>query len=89
MEHTGDQEHGRQARHHPEAVKVAGDIDQEQAERRPFDQIRVRANGGQHLGVAAVAQIVIWQMLRKKIEMPTADRALPGRAQAFRCRAEH
>jgi peptide-methionine (S)-S-oxide reductase len=32
----------------------------------------------------------MWQMLRKKIEMPTADRALPGRpAPAFAVPAEH
>ena len=32
----------------------------------------------------------MWQMLRKKIEMPTADKALPGRpAPAFAVPAEH
>jgi peptide-methionine (S)-S-oxide reductase len=32
----------------------------------------------------------MWQMLRKKIEMPTADRALPGRAApAFKVPSEH
>ena len=32
----------------------------------------------------------MWQLLRKKTEMPTADRALPGRAQpAFALPAEH
>jgi peptide-methionine (S)-S-oxide reductase len=32
----------------------------------------------------------MWQMLRKKIEMPTADRALPGRATpAFKVPTEH
>ncbi|MDI1285638.1 MAG: peptide-methionine (S)-S-oxide reductase MsrA [Reyranella sp.] len=32
----------------------------------------------------------MWQMLRKKIEMPTADKALPGRATpAFAVPAEH
>ena len=32
----------------------------------------------------------MWQMLRKKAEMVTADRALPGRAQrAFPVPAEH
>ena len=32
----------------------------------------------------------MWQMLRKKAEMPTADRALPGRAKpAFAVPAEH
>ena len=32
----------------------------------------------------------MWQMLRKKIEMPTADRALPGRAaRAFPVPVEH
>jgi peptide-methionine (S)-S-oxide reductase len=32
----------------------------------------------------------MWQMLRKKIEIPTADRALPGRpAPAFEVPAEH
>jgi len=32
----------------------------------------------------------MWQMLRKKIEMPTAERALPGRAaRAFPVPAEH
>jgi len=32
----------------------------------------------------------MWQMFRKKIEMPTADRALPGRAaRAFPVPVEH
>jgi hypothetical protein len=32
----------------------------------------------------------MWQILRKKAEMPTADRALPGRAKpAFAMPAEH
>ena len=32
----------------------------------------------------------MWQILRKKAEMPTADRALPGRAKpAFGVPAEH
>ena len=32
----------------------------------------------------------MWQILRKKVEMPTADRALPGRAaRAYAVPAEH
>ena len=56
--HTArDQKHDRQDRGGPEAVEIARHVDQQQAERRELDQVRVGANGRQHLRIAAVAQI--------------------------------
>ena len=57
MQHAGDQKDDREPGHDAKAVEVADEIDQQQAEWREFDQIRVRADGGLHLLVAAVAEV--------------------------------